>query len=379
MTSTARLDELDPRPGWRDVVAADPLPWLLASTEPAARWIALTRLLDRPPDAPEVHRVREDVVAAPRTRSLVALLPDWTTDAHLSGHDRPTFAPHLLNLLADMGVSGGDFAEVDRLLDTMLDHQEAGGRFPSFGAPARDEAPAWAALLCDSHPVLEVLVRFGRADDERVRRGLERMAADLTDTAQGRAWPCLPHPVTGWRGPGRRDSFCPMVTLQALRVFSWLPPGQWPEDLLESARVVLRAWRERGTEKPYQFGHGVQFKTVKWPPTWYGAYGVVDTIGRFPEVWQDSAKDARALAEVTACLVAYNVSRDGTVTPRSTYWGFDAQSFGQKRRPSPFATALLLAAVRRVEDLAGEVLDVDVRALDSSKGGSGVPVPPRAT
>jgi hypothetical protein len=32
-----------------------------------------------------------------------------------------------------------------------------------------------------------------------------------------------------------------------------------------------------------------------------------------------------------------------------------------------------------VEDLADEVLDVDVRALDSSKGGSGVPVPPPAT
>jgi hypothetical protein len=364
---------------WRDLLDADPLPWLLSSSEPAARWVALTGLLDAGRGDDDVRRARRDLVADPATRSLVARLPDWTVDQHLSGHQSPSFGPHLLGLLADVGVQAGDFREVDELLEAMLAHQEESGRFPSFGVAAPGGTPVWGALLCDAHPVLDVLVRFGHRQDERVQRALVRAAADLADTAQGRAWPCVPHPVTGWRGPGRLDAVCPMATLQALRVFSRLPSAERPDGVLGAARVVLRAWTERGSEKPYQFGHGVQFKTVKWPPTWYSAYGVVDTLGRFPELWRSdpSGPEARALAELTACLLAYNVSADATVTPRSVYRGFERHSFGQKREPSPLATALLLAAVRRVDGLAPEVLRVDVGALGSSKGGSGQPVAPR--
>ena len=72
------------------------------------------------------------------------------------------------------------------------------------------------------------------------------MAADLTATTQGRAWPCLPHPVTGFRGPGRTGDCCPQVTLEALRTFARLPRRQRPDGLLAVARVALRAWRVAG-------------------------------------------------------------------------------------------------------------------------------------
>jgi hypothetical protein len=45
----------------------------------------------------------------------------------------------------------------------------------------------WGSLLWDSHPILEVLVRFGREQEPRVRSGLARMAADLALTGRGRA------------------------------------------------------------------------------------------------------------------------------------------------------------------------------------------------
>ena len=32
--------------GWRRLLGADPLPWILSSDEPAARWAALTGVLD---------------------------------------------------------------------------------------------------------------------------------------------------------------------------------------------------------------------------------------------------------------------------------------------------------------------------------------------
>jgi hypothetical protein len=307
-------------------------------------------------------------------KTLLALLPDWEADNQISGHDRPLFAPHLLGLLADQGVTADDDTRIPRLLDAMLSHQDEEGRFQSFGG-LRSGAAGWGALLCDDHAIAEALLRFGRGNDPRVGRSLQCMAADLADLAQGRAWPCRPGPVHAFRGPGRKNDFCPLVTLQALRAFSYLPKEGRPAWLLDVARVSLRAWRERGNEKPYMFGHGRQFKRVKWPATWYNSLTVLDAVGRYPDLWtapDARLEDAEAIAELAACLIAYNVDpANGTVTPRSCYQGFGQFSFGQKKLPSPYATAKTLAVLTWVAGLADLVAAVDVLALTSSKGGSG--------
>jgi hypothetical protein len=283
-----------------------------------------------------------------------------------------------------MGIAAGVDPRVERVLDAMLCHQDEEGRFQSFGR-LRASEPAWHSLLCDSHAIVEVLLRFGRGGDPRVRRALERVGADLADLAQGRAWPCRPEPFSGFRGPGRKGDFCPLVTLQALRAFSYLPLEDRPVWLLDVARVSLRAWLERGSEKPYMFGHGRQFKRVKWPATWYNALTVLDAVGRYPELWAPTelraddlrVEDARAIAEIAACLIVYNVDPvTGTVTPRSCYQGFEDFSFGQKKEPSPYATARVLTALARVADLTEAIAAVDVLRLSSSKGGAGTALAP---
>jgi hypothetical protein len=239
----------------------------------------------------------------------------------------------------------------------------------------------WGALLCDNHAITEALVRFGRTTDPRVARSLDRMASDLADTAQGRAWPCLPHSSTGWRGPGRTSDFCPMVTLQALRTFAHVPPSLRPPELLPVARVVLGAWRRRGREKPYMFGHGKQFKTVKWPATWYSALTMLDALAGYPQLWRGAEPDNQdrgTLAELLACLIAYNIGADGRVVPRSTFRNFAALSFGQKKVPSPFATARVLATLASYDALVDDVAAVNVTSLTSSKGGGGTALPPPA-
>jgi hypothetical protein len=265
-------------------------------------------------------------------------------------------------------------------LDQLAAHADADGRFQMFAAERGIDLPRWAALLCDTHAITDVLLRFGRGADPRVQRALQTAVSDLVETDQGLAWPCRP-PLGGrWRGPGRARACCPQTTLEALRAFSWLPFTERPRELIEVGRSMLGVWRSRSTEKPYMFGHGRQFKQVKWPPTWYGAYEAVDTLGRLPEVWDgpDVAPETRAsLSEIAACLLAYNVSPDGTVIPLSTFRGFGAYSFGQKKDPSPLATALVWTALKRLEPLAEEIAAVDVMTLGSSKGGTGTPLPPR--
>jgi hypothetical protein len=358
--------------------------WLLSSGEPAARWVALTRLLDRAPDDPDVAAAHRAVLNDPGTLDLIGRLRDWDHPGPLSGHDSAAYAPNLLCLLADMGVTTGDNPRVDAVVDSLTHHQDEEGRLASPAIVSRiGPEPVLSALLCDSHAITEVLVRFGRAEHPAVRRALERMGADLAQTAQGTAWPCLPS--NGFRGPGRKADACPQVTVEALRTISLVVPDQRPvapADLLAAARTILHVWTNRGAEQPYMFGHGSRFKTVKWPPFWYGALAVLDAIGRYPELWSPHVKgadpvDRRAVAEIAACLVAHNLGPEGRVTPRSCYRGFEGFSFGQKKSPSPFATARVLATLQPFEDLAADIVGVDVLALPSSKGGAGLARGPR--
>jgi len=363
---------------WVRLLGDDPRPWLLAAGEPPARWAALTELLAVPPGAPEAREARAASLASAEVALLRDRLPAWESEP-ITSHNRD-FAPHLLRLLYQMGIRAGDDPRVDSLLDAMLRHQDEDARFCSLGAHrATDGVPQWGALLCDHNAIVEALLLYDRTDDPRTRRGVERLTTDLAETAQGPGWPCVPHSPTGWRGPGRKGDVCPEVTLEALRACSYLPEAERPPAVLEAARTILGCWRRRGLEQPYMFGHGRRFKTVKWPPFWYDVHAVLETLGRYPELWRGPAadpEDRQSLAELAACLVAYNGGPDGVVTPRSCYQGFGDLSFGQKKLPSAFATARVCAVLRRFDDLAGEIAGVDVLALGSSKGGSGTALAP---
>jgi len=362
------------------MLGVNPIPWLLlASDEPAAVWIALTRIKGSPASDPAVQAARVATIAGDDVRALVDRLPEWGV-GDFSGPDSPTFAPNLLNLLADLGVIAGDFARVDELLDAMEGHQDAQGRFSAFGKYRSNEGH-WGTLLCDTHAIAGTLLRYGRGEDRRVTQALKRAAGDVAATPQGLSWRCEPDKRSLFRGPGRKADVCPQVTLEALRAFSLVPDDERPEWIIEAARTPLEVWRRRGEERPYMFGHGYQFKTVKWPAFWYGALAVVETLGRYPALWSGPdarEEDRRALAEVAACLIAYNTGEGGRVTPRRTYRGFETFSFGQKRVPSATATALLLSALVPLESMAEEIAAVDVAGLPSSKGGSGTPVLPKS-
>ena len=364
-----------------ELIGADPLPWLLESDEPYAVWATLTGVLGRPHDDPEVRAAHEGVVADAAVRRLVEELPPWDADAEDgAGHHSPAFLPNRLNLLADMGVGGGDFDLVEALLDRMLEHQDSRGRFRAAGPEGGRPKPQAGSLLCDTNVAADVLMRFGRRGEPAVERALERMAADLAATPQGRAWQCVPEQRALFRMPGRGADVCPQVTLEGLRAFSHLPAGDRPPRIAEAARTPLEIWRRRTDERPYGFGHGYQFKSVKWPSFWYDVLWVLETVGRYPDAWRGArarSEDRRSVAELAACLIAYNFDADGTVTPRRVYRGFEDFSFGQKRHPSPFATARCLIALSRVADLADEITAVDVEALPSSQSGRGAALPPR--
>jgi hypothetical protein len=101
------------------------------------------------------------------------------------------------------------------------------------------------------------------------------------------------------------------------------------------------------------FGHGARFVDGKWPPTWYDASAALEALAAYPSVWKGKAATAedRGSTEEILRALASTFGSDGMVTPRSCYRGFESYSFGQKKRPSPWATARLCALLRVYEAL----------------------------
>lgn len=333
---------------WLSLLPHDPRSALLASDEPYARFVAMTAVLGLSEEDADVRRTREAVVADAGVRALVDRLPGWESGFSFGGHNSPAFPPNILRLLHGMGVRAGDFTAIERMLDLMLLHQAEDGRYLTLGESKGKTPSRWASLPCDHFAVLEVLLLFGRKDAPGVDRGLARVRETFADTAQGAAWHCIPDPVAKWRGPGRKNDACLQVTVEALRLFALVDARERPRRLAAAARTLLTAWRNRATEKPYMFGHGRRFVAGKWPPTWYDASEVLESLAAYPSVWRGKsalAEDQKSTAEIVRAL-ATTLGPDGMVTPRSCYQGFESYSFGQKRRPSPWATARVCGLLR---------------------------------
>ena len=336
------------REPWLELLPADPRPALLEASEPSARFVTLTKVIGVPENDPEARAARAAVLADPGIRGLVDRLPAWGPGLKFGGHNSPAFPPNLLRLLSLLGVRAGDFPSIECVLDQMLRHQADDGRFLTPGGTTGGDT-AWASLPCDHFAILEVLLLFGRGGAPQVEAGLARVRETFGDTAQGPGWLCLPDPIARWRGPGRKNDVCLQVTIEALRLLALVPASSRPPRLVvEAARAVLGAWRRRKSEKPYFFGHGRRFVDGKWPPTWYDASAVLETLASYPSIWRSKGAgddDRKSLAEIRRAL-ASAFGPDGMVIPRSCYKGFEDYPFGQKRVPSAWATARLCGILR---------------------------------
>lgn len=341
---------------------ADPTAWLLESAEPSARLLTFTGILGLAPDHPDVLRAHDQVLRDDGVLELIARLPGPERVGQVDDHTSPWFAAHHLGLLADLGVRYGDDRRVDAVADALMESTDRQGRFvlPGSGGAPRP---------CDGAAITSALVRLGLGPEPRVAAALGRLAADGAAIGDGRGWRCS----TQRRGlldfSANRAPACPQVTLEAARALVHAPASRRPRWLDRVARTMLETWRVRGSERPYEFGHGYQFKTVKWPVFWYDALLVLEVVSHVPQVWSGSgarAEDREAAAQLAAALVAHNVDAHGRVTPARTYRGFERLSLGRRTAPSPFATAYVMAVLARMAPLADAIARVDSDTLAPS-------------
>jgi hypothetical protein len=162
------------RTHWMDLVARDPVPWLLDPSNPSVRFQTLRHIFGQPAEAVEGEQAR-----------ILA----WKPVDHLRGHwdpyhfwgrvDEPYFGGPVGNvgtlyLLTQLGVPR--FPEIERTCEVLLIH---GRHEDGIFSPPGDAAAPWLAY---TGMVLQILLHFGYGDHPAVQAAwlaaARRMEAD---------------------------------------------------------------------------------------------------------------------------------------------------------------------------------------------------------
>jgi len=328
---------LKTRPKWISILNGDPRKHLVESEEPYTVYRTLTDLLGLPENHSLTEKIRSSVVEDEHVGQLVSKLPSDWKNYLVKGHDKFDYPPSILLLLFDFGVRADDFSEIKSLLEEMKSLQDDMGRFLSLARFPKKEAMIGSSF-CDTHIITEALLRsLGRT--EEIDKAISFISKNMKETSQGVAWKCAPNSVSNARGPGRKDDICPQVTLEALRLFSYIPEKDRPSNLISAGNTLFDCWKNQ--HRPYMFGHGSGFKKLRPPFFWYNIGGVLDATSRYPElVKNESFQDMLS-------IVISKADEKGLFTPESIYRDFRTWSFGQKNTWSPWTTFYICRILKR--------------------------------
>jgi hypothetical protein len=161
---------------WKKQLRKDSLPWLLESSDPGVRYLALRDLFDLSPEDKKLKSARK---AAHRDGPIATVLSHMEKEGYWvkSG---PGYNPKYRStvwsmiLLAQLGASAGQDKSIEQACNYLLDHMAEGGQFTSTtsGAPS-------GTIDCLQGNLLWSLMELG-CEDPRIDKAYEWMARTVT-------------------------------------------------------------------------------------------------------------------------------------------------------------------------------------------------------
>jgi hypothetical protein len=160
---------------WQQQLNGDPLPWLLETESPGARYLALRDLLDAPPDDPQLRQARR---VAHRHGPIAAILAEMDP-AGFWVEPGPGYNPKYRSTvwsviaLAQLGAAVEEDQRIAAACAYLLDHALApGGQFTASGAPS-------GTVDCLQGNLCWALLELG-CSDPRLDAALDWMARTVT-------------------------------------------------------------------------------------------------------------------------------------------------------------------------------------------------------
>lgn len=313
-----------------------PVPAILDALLEADPWVELVArrdLLDGSASPSLVARIAAD----PRVAHLLEATDPWPPERRSTRAYDPKDAIWKVGVLADFGSSRTD-PRIAALAERLLDAAAPDGTF-RHGGFDHTKTYDLRGYPCITHAITGSLARFGYRQDPRLAPAIEHIRT--TQRLDG-GW--HPNPALQPGAARELEPSCPFGTLEVLRA-----AGAVGGELLDrvgppAARYLLDCWvRREEPFRPVGFGMGSTFAKLTYPFAAFGILGVVDALTAVRAI----RTDARLVALVDAVLMSGHEGWYRAATVSGAWAAFD---FGQKRAPSPWITAIVLRATRRMAE-----------------------------
>jgi hypothetical protein len=248
-----------------------------------------------------------------------------------------------LIFLLDIGLDCS-VPEIQIAIDEIMKHKDNNGVYQSltnipkhFGGSGED---TFGWCLCDAPLLLHVLIKVGIDYETHIQNGVEYLIS-LYDNNNG--FPCIVSSELGkFRGPGRKDDFCPYATLIMLDLLLDIPEYKYADITKNLANYILLLWENSLVKHPYMFYMGTDFRKLKAPSIWYDIVSVVNVLNKC-----ESIKDDKRYLQMKS-IIQNKQEEDGFFTPESIYQKLKDWDFVQKKHSSPYLTYLCLKSLGQI-------------------------------
>lgn len=336
---------------WLKALDGDPLPWLLEqdADNPGVRYFALTELLDKQADDPEVVEARQAVMSTgPVPAILAAQDPEgfWLKPG-------PGYFPQyrgtvwVVTMLGQLGADGAD-RRVQQGCQYVLEQTvDKNGAFSMSAIPSQ-------AILCLNGHLLAALLDLGWLGDERVDRAVEWMARMVTGEGiaptEEKGAP-LRYLKSGTCGPGfccgaNAKQPCAWGAVNVLLAFSKVP---------ESARTTLiQSAIDSGVEfllssdpaaADYPTADGAK-PSRRWFKFGFPVFWVTDVLANLEALTRLGLGDDPRLSAAVELMLGKQ-DQQGRWKMEHSYNGKTVVDIEEKGKPSKWITLRALRVLKR--------------------------------
>lgn len=317
--------------GLDEFLKYDPIPFLESSEVPWVKY-NLLELLGKD-NSKEFESLQNDK----RIQSIIDDCIRWP-DPPIKRHNDAHHPIHKIELLADFGLDTRD-QWIKAICNLIINNRSEDGYFTSkIEIPERwGGKDTWTMewMQCDSPVLLYALQQFGIENEYT-----DETARMLVWGAENNGWRCRSS-VPKFRGPGKKDDYCPYGNLVSLKALS-LSKYKNTDAVQNGIDSHILHWENREGKKIYMFGIGTTFKRLKYPNIWFDILHVVDVLSRYPQ-----AREYDEFWEMWE-IIKEKQKPDGGFVPESIWKAWNEWSFGQKKEPSPWMTMRIAQIASRL-------------------------------